>query len=168
MRTAVRWMSAAVLAALVASVTTVGSANAQLFGNSKLYVGALSCNISGSVGFIFGSSKDLNCILIRSDGTSELYTGKINRFGIDIGFTKAIHLVWHVYSLDEKAPPGALAGNYVGSQTSVSWGGTADTYTLVGGANHAIILNSVAVQGGHTGLNLADGIADISLVQARY
>jgi hypothetical protein len=38
----------------------------------------------------------------------------------------------------------------------------------VGGANNAIILNSVAIQGGHTGLNLADGIADISLARASY
>lgn len=168
MRKAARWTSAMVVLALISSATIVRNAHAQLFGNSKLYVGALSCNVSGSVGFIFGSSKNLNCILVRSDGTSETYTGTINRFGIDIGFTKAIHLVWHVYSLDEKAPPGVLAGNYVGSQTAVSVGGTADSYTLVGGANHAIILNSVAIQGGHTGLNLADGIADISLARASY
>ena len=163
-----RWGSATILIALVASMTVGRSADAQLLGNNKLYVGALSCNVGGSVGFIFGSSKDLNCILVRSNQTSELYSGRINRFGIDIGFTKALHLVWHVYSLDEKAPPGALTGNYVGSQTSVSVGGSADSYTLVGGANNAIILNSVAIQGGHTGLNLADGIADISLARASY
>ena len=36
---------------------------------------------------------------------------------------------------------------------------------LVGGANGAIILASVAIHGGHDGYNFADGLADISLSQ---
>lgn len=143
------------------------SAQAQPLGKSKLYVGALSCNVSGSVGFIFGSTKSLGCILVRSNGTSELYDGTINRFGIDIGFTKAIHVVWHVYSLDENAPSGALAGNYAGTETSVALGGTFGGNALLGGVNNAIVLQSVVVQSGNTGINFADGIAEISLTTSQ-
>src|SRR5947207_678217 len=98
---------AGVLAMLVAGST---AAQAQLLSGTKLYVGALNCNVSGSISFIFGSTKDLNCVLIRPDGTAETYSGKINRYGIDVGFTKAMHVVWHVYSITENAPKGALAG----------------------------------------------------------
>jgi hypothetical protein len=152
--------------ALTSSVS-VASAQAQLLGKSKLYVGALSCNVSGSVGFIFGSTKSLGCILVRSNGSAEVYDGTINRFGIDIGFTKAIHVVWHVYSLDESAPQGVLAGNYAGTEASVALGGTAGGNALLGGANNAIVLQSVVVQGGNTGINFADGIAEMSLATSQ-
>jgi len=130
---------------------------------SKHYVGALSCNVSGSVGFIFGSTKSLSCILIRTNGTSELYNGTINRFGIDIDFAKAVHVVWHVYSLAESAPQGALTGDYAGTQTSVALGGTAGGNALLGGRNKEIVLQSVVLHGGDTGINFADGIAEMSL-----
>lgn len=142
------------------------AAEAQTSGGNKLYVGALSCNVSGSTGFVFGSTKELNCVLIRSGGASEGYTGTIRRFGIDIGFTRAMHVVWHVYSLSENAPIGALQGNYGGTQTSITAGGTAGDNALYGGANNSIVLTSVVVQQGKSGLNLADGIAEMSLQQS--
>jgi hypothetical protein len=153
--------------ALVTSVAWAGTTagvHAQAFGNSRLYVGTLTCNVSSGVGLLFGSTKQLGCLLVRSDGTAETYDGRINRFGIDIGFTKAMHVAWHVYSLDEKAPVGVLAGNYGGTQASIAVGGTAGSNALYGGANNAIILTSVVVQGGSNGLNFADGIAEMSLV----
>jgi hypothetical protein len=145
------------------------AAHGQLLSKSKLYVGALSCSVSGSVGFLFGSTKTLNCILVRPDGTSETYGGSINRYGIDIGFTKAMHVVWHVYTLNEvQPPPGTLAGNYIGGQESVAVGATAGGNTLIGGVNQAIVLTSVAIQGSKSGFNFADGIAEMSLSAATY
>lgn len=167
LRSVIRWTLRTAAAISVLTGSTYG-ANAQMFGNSKLYVGTLTCNVSGSVGFIFGSTKSLSCLLIRPNGTSESYDGKINRFGIDIGFTKAMHVAWHVYSIDESAPTGVLAGNFIGSQGSVAAGATAGSNALYGGVNNAIILTSVVVQGGKTGLNFADGIAEMSLASAAY
>jgi hypothetical protein len=151
------------VAVTAAAMLVAGAAQAQMFANSKLYVGTLSCNESGSVGLIFGSTKDLTCVLIRPNGTSESYTGKINRFGIDIGFTKPIHVVWHVYSLAENAPLGALSGQFAGSQQSIAAGATAGGNALYGGSSNSIILTSVVVKGERAGLNLADGIAEMSL-----
>ena len=56
------------VAVSAAAVLVAGAAHAQMFANSKLYVGTLSCNESGSVGLIFGSTKDLTCVLIRPNG----------------------------------------------------------------------------------------------------
>jgi len=154
-----------VICAALVGVAFAAPVKAQLLHNSKLYVGTLSCNVSGSTGFIFGSTKTLNCVLVRPNGTAEDYSGSINRFGIDIGYTKAIQVLWHVYSMSEAAPAGALAGDYVGSQQSITLGGRAGGSALVGGANGAIVLDSVAIQGGHDGYNFADGVAEISLSQ---
>ena len=51
-------------------------------------VGSLTCTVAGGVGFVFGSSKDLDCILAKTDGTAEHYTGTIKKYGVDLGFTK--------------------------------------------------------------------------------
>lgn len=155
-----------VICAALVGLAFAAPAEAQLLHNSKLYVGTLSCNVSGSVGFVFGSTKELSCVLVRPDGSAEDYHGRVNRFGIDLGFTKAMHVLWHVYSLSESAPAGALAGDYMGRQESITLGGTARSNILVGGANEAILLDSVAIRGGHNGYNFADGLAEISLSQS--
>jgi hypothetical protein len=38
-------------------------------------VGSLSCNAAGGTGFIFGSTRALNCIFTRTDGVGERYEG---------------------------------------------------------------------------------------------
>jgi hypothetical protein len=161
-----RWLT--VIGAASALFAVSPAAHAQLFGDSKLYVGTLTCNVSGGVGYIFGGTKELNCLLIRPNGESESYTGRINRFGIDIGYTKAMHVAWHVYSIAENAPVGVLAGNYGGTQASITAGGTAGSNALYGGGNNSIILTSVVIQGGQKGFNFADGIAEMSLTPVRY
>lgn len=157
-----RLLAAGLVAATAVAAISTPAAHAQMFGNSKLYVGTLNCSESGSIGLIFGSTKELHCLLIRPNGSAESYNGKINRFGIDIGFTKPIHVAWHVYSLAESAPEGVLAGQYVGGQQSVAVGATAGGNGLVGSGN-SIVLTSVVVQTEKSGLNLADGIAEMTL-----
>ena len=65
---------------------------------SGVNVGSLNCNVAGGVGFVFGSSKTLNCLLTRTDGVAERYQGTIKRFGVDIGFTKEAYMVWAVFA----------------------------------------------------------------------
>ena len=43
-------------------------------------MGSLTCKVAGGMGFIFGSSKDLDCIFARTDGVGEKYTGAIKRY----------------------------------------------------------------------------------------
>lgn len=52
--------------------------------NSQVYIGALTCNVSGGTGYVFGSTKDLSCVYLTKDGLSQAYDGKIRRFGIDV------------------------------------------------------------------------------------
>jgi hypothetical protein len=137
-------------------------AQAHAQGRPKAYIGALSCNVSGSVGFILGSTKELSCVFLTVNGTSELYRGSIDRFGIDIGYTKAIHVLWHVYSLGSDRGAGALGGKYLGSQGSITFGSGVGGNLLLGGRNNEIVLQTAGMQG-NAGYNFADGIAEISL-----
>jgi hypothetical protein len=46
-------------------------------------VGVLTCNVSSGFGFVFGSSRTLNCTFSGSGGRVQHYVGTINRFGAD-------------------------------------------------------------------------------------
>jgi len=64
--------------------------------NSQVYIGALTCNVTGSTGYVFGSSRDLSCVYLTKEGLSQAYDGKIRRFGLDLGTTKPSHVIWKV------------------------------------------------------------------------
>ena len=130
-------------------------------GRKGVNVGSLSCNVAGGTGFVFGSTKALSCIFTRTDGTGERYHGEINRFGIDIGYTKEAQVVWLVLA-PGSIGLGALAGSYGGVTLQGTVGVGAAANVLVGGSNKQITLQPVSVEGS-TGLNVAGGVAEISL-----
>jgi uncharacterized protein DUF992 len=125
-------------------------------------VGTLSCNVAGGWGFVFGSSKAVRCTFARAGARPEHYSGSINKFGVDIGYTQGGVLVWGVFAPSATLAPGALSGNYVGATGSATVGVGAGANVLVGGSNRTISLQPVSIEG-NTGLNVAAGIGSISL-----
>ncbi|MGZ5901414.1 MAG: DUF992 domain-containing protein [Reyranella sp.] len=140
-------------------------AQAQTPAKSGANVGSLTCNVAGGVGFVFGSSKELSCIFARGNGTAERYTGTIKKFGVDVGFTKEAHIVWLVFAPGQVAN-GALAGDYGGATAGGSVGVGAGANVLVGGSTKQITLQPVSVEGS-VGLNVAAGVAEITLKAAK-
>jgi hypothetical protein len=134
-------------------------------GSKGVNVGSLSCNMAGGIGFVFGSSKALNCIFTRTAGLGEHYEGEIKRFGIDIGYTKDAQIVWLVLA-PGNISSGSVAGSYGGVAVQGTAGVGAGANILVGGSNKQISLQPVSVEGS-TGLNVAGGVAEISLKAAR-
>ena len=134
-------------------------------GSKGVNVGSLSCNVAGGMGFVFGSSKALNCMFTRTDGRGEHYEGEIRRFGLDIGYTKDAHIVWLVFA-PGNVSSGTLAGSYDGVTVQGTVGVGAGVNVLVGGSNKQIGLQPVSVEGSG-GLNVAGGVAEISLKAAR-
>jgi len=140
---------------------------AGLFGSisadadSSVNVGALSCQVSGGVGFIFGSSKDLACVFKRANGETERYHGEINKYGVDIGFTTESRIIWAVFAPGNVAP-GALAGHYGGVTGEAEIGVGLGANVLLGGSSKQVALQPLSVTGG-VGLNVAAGIASITL-----
>ena len=45
--------------------------------------GVLTCNVSSGFGFIFGSSKSVNCSFSPPGGPPQHYVGSIDKFGVD-------------------------------------------------------------------------------------
>jgi hypothetical protein len=128
---------------------------------SGVNAGSLECKVAGGMGFIFGSSKALDCIFARSDGTAERYTGTIKKFGVDIGFTKEAHILWLVFAPGAVAK-GALAGDYAGAGGSAAVGVGVGANALLGGSSKQITLQPVSVEGS-VGLNVAAGVVAIEL-----
>ena len=157
---------------MISRLLVAGAAAAALFAGlpaaqaqSGANVGSLNCTVAGGVGFIFGSSKELSCLFTRTNGTAERYTGTIQKFGVDIGFTKEAHVVWLVFSPGQ-VTPGALAGTYVGATASATVGAGVGANVLVGGSNKQVSLQPVSVEGS-VGLNVAGGIGEVELRPVR-
>jgi len=124
--------------------------------------GVLSCEVSGGSGFIFGSSKSLFCRFESSDGSVENYSGRINKFGLDIGVTGPAQLTWVVLAPTSNIAGGSLAGTYLGASAEATAGVGGGANLLVGGSNDTISLQPLSVQG-QTGVNAALGVAELVL-----
>ena len=117
------------------------------------------------MGFIFGSSKELDCLFTRTDGVAERYHGSVQKFGIDIGFTKEAHVIWLVFA-PGSISQGALAGTYAGVSASVAAGLGVGANVLVGGSSKQLTLQPVSVEGS-VGLNVAVGIGEVILTAGK-
>ncbi len=125
-------------------------------------VGVLTCHVASGWGFVFGSSKDIRCTYSPNDGMPERYTGTINKFGVDVGYTQSGVIVWGVIAPTSSLKPGDLAGGYGGATASATVGVGAGANVLVGGFDKSVTLQPISIEG-NTGLNVAAGIGAIDL-----
>src|SRR3954452_9681207 len=130
-----------------------------------IQIGTLTCNASSSWGFIFGSTRVIDCTF-TSPGRVEQYRGQISKFGIDIGYTEGGILIWTVVAPTAMLRPGDLAGNYGGATASATVGIGVGAYALVGGSMNSIALQPLSIEA-NRGLDIAGGVASMSLVPAR-
>jgi len=138
----------------------VPSAHAQ--DKATVRAGYLTCHVASGWGFVFGSSRDVKCAYARDKNYTEYYTGSITKFGADIGYLSSAVILWAVVAPTSNLNPGALAGHYGGATASVALGVGAGANVLVGGFKTSIALQPVSIEG-QNGLNVAAGIAELSL-----
>jgi hypothetical protein len=124
--------------------------------------GMLVCDITGGVGFVVTSQRQLSCRFRNALGEPEVYSGVINRVGLDLGATAGGQLLWVVFAPSGQFGRGALAGNYAGASAEATVGLGVGANVLFGGSERSIALQPVSVQG-QTGLNAAVGIAGLQL-----
>lgn len=153
----------ACLATLVIAASLPSAAQAQ----NRVKVGTLSCEISGAVGMVIGSQKQLSCGFSPSDRAwrRERYVGTMSRLGLDLGATSGGRLIWNVYA-PTSARRYALAGNYGGASAEATVGVGLGANVLVGGSNRTIALQPLSIQG-QVGASVAGGIAELALRPAR-
>lgn len=151
--------TAAVFGALVAASAAQAQGRAQ--------IGTLDCAIAPGVGFVIGSSKQVDCIFTPSSRgwRRERYAGVIDKFGVDIGVTAAGRLLWAVHA-NTTARRYALAGRYAGATAEATVGGGLGANALYGGSNCTVSLQPLSLQG-QAGLNVAAGVAELTLHPAR-
>jgi hypothetical protein len=145
-------------AALAVTAAAAQGAAAQ----EGIKIGALRCNVSGGLGLIITSSRDMRCLFTSRGGHSEYYYGTIRKFGLDIGATTSGVLLWDVFTPTGRPLPGALAGDYIGAQVSATVGAGLGANALVGGFNRSFTLQPLSVQA-QAGLALSAGVASMSL-----
>jgi hypothetical protein len=127
-------------------------------------VGVLTCNVASGFGFVFGSSRAVNCTYAPTGGGAppQHYVGAINKFGVDIGYLQGGVIIWSVVAPTANLAPGSLAGTYAGATGSATVGVGVGANVLVGGSGNSIALQPVSIEG-TTGLNVAAGIAEMTL-----
>jgi hypothetical protein len=153
---------AALTAMLGAVLVASGPAHAQ----GGVVVGTLTCNVASGFGFVFGSSRAMNCTFAGPGPRYEHYLGNISKFGVDIGYTQGGILVWTVLAPAASLAPGALAGSYAGGTASATVGVGVGANALIGGSNNSIALQPLSIEA-NQGLNVAAGIAAMTLSPER-
>ena len=126
-------------------------------------VGVMTCDMDSGFGYVLGSSRDLHCTFVPAAGAPEHYTGTISKFGVDIGYVQNAVIVWTVVAPTVSLPPGSLTGTYGGATGSVTVRVGVGANVLMGGSSQTISLQPVSIEGG-TGLNVAGGLASVSLM----
>ena len=124
--------------------------------------GTLNCDVSGGIGFIVTSQRQVNCLFTPSyPAPPEQYVGTITKVGLDIGATAAGQLVWAV-QMSTTRRRGVLAGSYAGASAEATIGAGLGANVLVGGNDRSVALQPLSVQG-QIGINIAAGVAEIAL-----
>lgn len=150
------------LGAALAGALVLGATGAQA---QTTQVGNLTCEVSGGIGLIITSQKELACTFVNSRRELEVYTGVIRRFGLDIGATTGGQLAWSVYA-PSAVSRGALAGSYIGAGGEATVGAGIGANALLGGSNRSIALQPLSIQG-QQGLNVAAGVTNFELRAAQ-
>ena len=148
------------VAAVLGVAATAGSAPAQRPVCDQ--VGTLNCDVSAGIGFIIGSQRQVNCLFTPSyPAPPEQYVGTITKVGLDIGVTGGGTLTWEVLQSTTRRR-GVLAGSYVGATAEATVVAGLGANVLVGGNDRSVALQPLSIQG-QVGLNVAAGVAEISL-----
>ena len=127
----------------------------------EVKTGMLTCHVGSGYGFVFGSSRALNCTYAGS-GRVEHYTGDISKFGMDIGYLQSGVIIWAVLAPTTDLKAGALAGDYGGLTAGAAVAVGANANALIGGSTRELSLQPFSIEG-DKGLNVAAGIASITL-----
>src|SRR4030081_3646578 len=158
-------MRPAFVGAMILALATV-SFNGEVAQAQRIRAGVLNCDVSAGIGLIIGSQRSVNCLFTPDlGGPQEGYFGTISKLGLDVGITGGGVMVWGVYA-DTSRGYGFLAGDYAGASGEVTIAAGLGANVLVGGSDRTVALQPASLTG-QVGLNLALGVANLSLRPSR-
>lgn len=147
----------AIVATLFILLLTTGITSAQ-----GIKTGLLTCEAAAGFGWVFGSTRAIDCTYYPGNGPKERYKGSISRVGIDIGYLGKFVVVWAVVAPNSMPGPGALAGNYLGATAQVAAVLGVGVNVMTGGFRNSIALQPVSFEGS-TGLYIGGGVGSMTL-----
>jgi hypothetical protein len=126
-------------------------------------VGALTCRLNPSIGFIIAGHQSMECTFQPAGPfPPQAYQGAFNIVGLDVGVTAGGILSWTVFAPTTGFPAGALAGEYVGASGDVGLGVGAGANILLGGSGRTFALQPLSIQGS-VAFNIALGVSMLTL-----
>jgi Protein of unknown function (DUF992) len=157
-------MSSRYLASLgVAAALTTFVASPAL-SQSSIKVGTLTCDVSAGIGLLISQQQTMTCNFDPASGEPpDLYTGRIDKFGLTLGAVQQGTIVWGVLAPSTGFPHGALAGSYGGVGAEATAGAGLGANLLVGGTGRSFSLQPLSLEG-QTGLNFAAGVTTLTLI----
>ena len=151
------------LASMISGLA-LGLLAAPALAQTTTKAGILSCDVSAGIGFILMQKQTLRCIFTPASGAAaDVYTGRIDEYGVALGAVEKGHLVWGVLAPIEGVPHGALAGTYAGVGAEATAGVGVGANVLIGGTGRAFSLQPLSVEG-QIGVNVAGGITTVTLI----
>jgi Protein of unknown function (DUF992) len=162
------WLTALALAAML-SAPAVAQAPQASTQQPWTQVGALTCTVDPSVGFILVGHQPMQCTYTPglAPAPPQYYDGAINTVGIDIGVSAGSVLAWGVFAPTTGLPQGALSGEYVGASGDLGIGVGAGANILLGGSGRTVALQPLSLQGS-LGFNVVLGVSSLKLRPATW
>ena len=143
-------------------VGTIALASPSLAQTGIVNIGTLTCDVKDGAGFVFGSSKDLNCTWVSGQSPPKSFEGTISKWGVDVGYRLDGKLFWNVLAPTTNVSGRSIEGTYSGggAQATVAVGSVSNF--LLGGFDRSIALQPLP--GGSA--NVAAGIGSLTLVSS--
>jgi hypothetical protein len=117
-------------------------------------IAAASRSACCGLGYVLGSSKELDCQFRSTRGRTDDYSGVIRKLGVDLGYTSGGRIVWAVFAPTAGYHRGSLGGLYGGATVEASIGAGLGANVLLGGTSGSVMLQLISVTG-QIGLNVA-------------
>lgn len=156
-------LAGAALAAAGCQQDTAQTSNARE-RNSQVYIGALTCDVAGGTGYLVMSSRKLDCVFEPMSGGSQAYAGDIRGFGLELGYTKPMKMLYKVYTVGSNKGITAVEGSFIGQAGSVTVDRTMGGDWLYGGKDGAAaMVGTTYFNQTGLGYNLEYAIASIHL-----
>ena len=132
--------------------------------NSKVYVGALTCDVAGGTGYLVMSSRKLDCVFEPMSGGSQAYEGDIRGYGLELGYTKPMKMLFKVYTVGANKGTTAVNGNFVGEAGSITADRAVGGDWLYGGQDgSAAMVGTTYFNQTGMGYNLEYAVASVHL-----
>ncbi|MEM1383388.1 MAG: DUF992 domain-containing protein [Pseudomonadota bacterium] len=120
-------------------------------------IGVLECSLVDKTNLVVIAEASYDCTFTNQNGETAGFTGKIDKFGLDLSVVTDQKLNWLVLAPGLETKAEVLAGSYAGTSAEIQAGGGVGLRVLVGGSDDQITLNPFSTSG-QAGIGASFGV----------